>query len=182
MESKIWHKWFSLWNRKGIMDRVNRPMVVKEEGVGRGVEWEMGVSRCKLLHIEWVNNKVLLCSTDTLYPMINRNGKDYFKTECIYVCVCVCVCTCVCAQSCLTLWDPMDCSPPVFSVYGIFQEYWRGLPFPTPGDLPDLGIKSWDSCISCISKRILHHCAASEAHTCICVCVYNWITLLYSIN
>ena len=36
----------------------------------------------------------------------------------------------------------MDCSPPGSSVHGILQtEYWSGLPFPTPGDLPDSGIK-----------------------------------------
>ena len=46
------------------------------------------------------------------------------------------------AQSCPTLCDPMDCSLPGFSVHGIFQqEYWSGLPFPSPGDLPDPGIK-----------------------------------------
>ena len=28
---------------------------------------------------------------------------------------------CEVAQSCLTLWDPMDCSPPGSSVHGIFQ-------------------------------------------------------------
>ena len=35
-------------------------------------------------------------------------------------------------QSCPTLHDPMDCSPPGSSVHGIFsrQEYWSGLPFP----------------------------------------------------
>ena len=39
-------------------------------------------------------------------------------------------------------WDPLDCSPPGFSVHGIFQEeYWNGLPFPVPEDLPDPGIK-----------------------------------------
>ena len=48
---------------------------------------------------------------------------------------------CVCAQSCLTLWDMMDHSPPDSSVHGIFQGYWSGLPFPTPRYLPDLGIK-----------------------------------------
>ena len=38
--------------------------------------------------------------------------------------------------------DPMDCSPPGSSVRGIFQEeYWSGLPFPPPEDLPNLGIK-----------------------------------------
>ena len=36
----------------------------------------------------------------------------------------------------------MDCNPPGSSVHGISQaKYWSGLPFPTPGDLPDLGIK-----------------------------------------
>ena len=46
------------------------------------------------------------------------------------------------AQSCLTLCDPMDCSLPGSCVPGIFQaEYWSGLPFPTPGDLPNPGIK-----------------------------------------
>ena len=36
----------------------------------------------------------------------------------------------------------MDCSPPSSSVNGILrQEYWSGLPFPPPGDLPDPGIE-----------------------------------------
>ena len=36
----------------------------------------------------------------------------------------------------------MDCSPPGFSVCGISrQEYWSGQSFPSPGDLPDPGIK-----------------------------------------
>ena len=36
--------------------------------------------------------------------------------------------------------DPMDCSclAPL-SVGFSRQEYWSGLPFPSPGDLPDLG-------------------------------------------
>ena len=37
------------------------------------------------------------------------------------------------AKSCLTLTDPMDCSLPGSSVHGIFQqEYWSGLPLPSP--------------------------------------------------
>ena len=36
----------------------------------------------------------------------------------------------------------MDCSPPDSSVHLILQqEYTRGLPFPSPGYLPDPGIK-----------------------------------------
>ena len=34
-------------------------------------------------------------------------------------------------QSCLTLCNPMDCSPPGSS----WWEYWSGLPFPSPLDL-----------------------------------------------
>ena len=44
------------------------------------MEWEFGVSSCKLLFIEWINNKVLLYNTGNFiqYSMINRNGKEYF--------------------------------------------------------------------------------------------------------
>ena len=43
-------------------------------------------------------------------------------------------------QSCPTLCDPMDCSPSL-SMGFPRQEYWSGLPFPPPGDLPDTGIE-----------------------------------------
>ena len=47
------------------------------------------------------------------------------------------------AQSRLTLCDPMDHAsqaplPMEFSRH----EYWSGLPFPSPGDLPDPGIET----------------------------------------
>ena len=37
------------------------------------------------------------------------------------------------AQSCPTLFDPLDCSPPGFSIHGIFQERileWVAISFP----------------------------------------------------
>ena len=54
---------------------------------GGGMEWEAGVSRCKLLCIGWINNKVQLYSPGNYiqYAMINHNGKEYFKKECIYM-------------------------------------------------------------------------------------------------
>ena len=63
-------------------------MVAKGEGVGGGMEWEVGVSRRKLLSIEWVNNKVLLYSTENYiqYPMINHNEKEYTKKN-VYICI-----------------------------------------------------------------------------------------------
>ena len=42
------------------------------------------------------------------------------------------------AQSCLTLWDPMDYT----AVHGILQaRILEGVPFPSPGDLPNSGIE-----------------------------------------
>ena len=50
---------------------------------------------------------------------------------------------CLVAQSCLTLFDPMDCNSPASSVHGILQARLpSGLPFPSPGDLPNPGIES----------------------------------------
>ena len=64
-------------------------MVAKGEGlgIGGGMEWEVGVSRCKLLYIGWINNKVLPYSTGNYirYPMINHNGKEYLKRMCVYI-------------------------------------------------------------------------------------------------
>ena len=52
-------------------------------GAGRGrMVWEFGISRCKLLYIEWINSKVLLYSTGNYiqYSVRNHNGKEYEKT------------------------------------------------------------------------------------------------------
>ena len=47
------------------------------------------------------------------------------------------------ARSCLTLCDPNDCSPQApLSIEFSRQEYWSGLPFPSPGDLPNSGIET----------------------------------------
>ena len=47
----------------------------------RGMGWKFGVSRCKLIYIEWINNKVLLYNTGNYiqYPVINHNTKEYEK-------------------------------------------------------------------------------------------------------
>ena len=48
-------------------------------GLGGGMDWEFGVGRCKLLHLEWINNKVPLYSTGNYIqsPGINHNGKEF---------------------------------------------------------------------------------------------------------
>ena len=49
---------------------------------------------------------------------------------------------CLVTKSCLTLCDPMDCSPLGSSIHGILQARileWVGCP--PPGDIPDPGIE-----------------------------------------
>ena len=57
-----------------------------EQG-GEG-QTRLGVGRCKLLHLECINNKGLLYTTRNYIqsPEINYNGKEYFKKG-KYVCV-----------------------------------------------------------------------------------------------
>ena len=52
-------------------------------------------------------------------------------------------CVCLVAQSCPSLCNPMDCivHQPPLSMGFSRQEYWSGSPFPSPGDLPNPGIK-----------------------------------------
>ena len=56
---------------------------LRDKGNG-GAEGELGVSRCKLVYTEWINNKALQYSTGKYYPVINHTGKKY-KKECIYI-------------------------------------------------------------------------------------------------
>ena len=57
--------------------------VAKGEGSGGGMDWEFGISRCKLLYTGWINNKVLLYSTGNYiqYPVINHNGTEKNKLK-----------------------------------------------------------------------------------------------------
>ena len=57
-----------------------------QAGGGGGKDWKFGISRCKLVYIGWINNKVLLYSTGNYiqYPVINLNGKEYEKE---YICI-----------------------------------------------------------------------------------------------
>ena len=45
------------------------------------MDWEFGISRCKLLYIKGINNKVLLYGIGNYiqYPVISHNGKEYEK-------------------------------------------------------------------------------------------------------
>ena len=77
------------------------------------------------------------------------------------VCVCVCVYVCVCAQllqSCLTLCDPMDCSPPGSTVHGTVHARileWVAMPSFRGSSQPR--DQTFVSCVSCIGTCVLYH-------------------------
>ena len=66
---------------------------------------------------------------------------------CVCACVCVCVCVCARTRTCalshrrlfVILWTVAHQAP--LSMGFPRQEYWSGLLFPSPRDLPDPGIK-----------------------------------------
>ena len=61
-------------------------MAAKRKVGRKKKDWEIGIRRCKLLCIGWINNKVLLYSTGNYiqYTIINYNGKGH-KKEYIYM-------------------------------------------------------------------------------------------------
>ena len=65
------------------------------------------------------------------------------------------------AQSCVTIWDPMDCSPPISSVHGIVQARileWIAIPFSREScRLRD------PTCVFCIAGRFFTIWATREA-------------------
>ena len=42
----------------------NGHVVAKGKGRGSGMNWEFGVGRCKLSHLEWIDSEVLLYCPD----------------------------------------------------------------------------------------------------------------------
>ena len=95
------------------------------------MDWEFGISRCKLLHIEWINQKALLYNLLSHFSRRRQStrlprpwdspGKNT-GVGCLFLLQCKKVKSeSEGAQSCPTFSDPMDCSLPGFSVHGVFQ-------------------------------------------------------------
>ena len=103
---------------------------------GRGREWdrlESGISKCKLLHLKWMSNDILLYSKGTLsshlwWNMIEDNVRKRMHIHIwlgiyiyiyiyIYICIyiynvrwcekmfiCICMCVCVCVCVCVYIY------------------------------------------------------------------------------
>ena len=72
-------------------------------------------------------------------------------------------CCCLTVKSCGTLVTPWTVACQALSMGFIRQEYWSGLLFTSPGDLPDPGTEP-ASHVSSIGRRILYHLAIKGAH------------------
>ena len=84
VNSKVQHKLTYMQKRNRLRDREQTCSC--QGGTGGGMDCEFGISRCKVLHIEWINNKVLLHSTrnSIQYSVINQNGKNMKKNVHMY--------------------------------------------------------------------------------------------------
>ena len=69
-----------------LIDTENRLVVAK--GEGSGLDGEFGVGTWKLLHLEWIGNEILLCSTGNCIQslVIEHDRREYEKKN-IYICM-----------------------------------------------------------------------------------------------
>ena len=68
--------------------------------------------------------------------------------------------SCVCTLSCLTLCDPIAPLSMEFSR----QEYWCGLPFPSPEHLPEPGIELVSLATPALVGKFFNHWTTRETH------------------
>ena len=73
-------------NRNSLRDMKNRLEIAKGGGKGSGMDWEFGVNRCKLLHLEWISNEFLHYSIENCVPSLvtEHNGRQYEKKN-VYI-------------------------------------------------------------------------------------------------
>ena len=80
------------------------------------------------------------------------------------------------SDSFVTPWT-VACQSPLSKGFP-WREYWSGLPFPSPGDLPDVGIKPMSTAlagkfftIEPPGKKMVWFKCQSEEQSSVCVCV-----------
>ena len=137
--STPWRSWLESLCHKNAEERAT------------GIQWveARGVSKHPTVH--WSGRSTIIClaqnvssaegdKTSLQYFPDGKTDKQNYENERLWQCS-VLVCVCLSAkllQSRLTLCEPTD-QAPLFMGFSR-QEYWRGLPRPPPGGLPDPGM------------------------------------------
>ena len=57
-------------NRNGLTDRENRPVAAKGQPGRVGMDWDFAISSCKVLYIDWMNNKVYSITQETIFSIL----------------------------------------------------------------------------------------------------------------
>ena len=71
-------------NRSRLID-VGSDLGFPRRGWKSGMGWEFGVSRCKLLQLEWISNEVLLYSTGNCVQSLGiEHDRRWYENICIY--------------------------------------------------------------------------------------------------
>ena len=103
--------------------------------------------------------------------MFLNSNPSYPRTKVEYMCVCVPACFSVCVLGCarlfVTPWTVASQAPVSIELP---EEYWSGLPFPSPGDFPAQGL----------NLHVLHllHWQADSSPVCpVYGCCWNMIAL-----
>ena len=138
-----------------------RNVVADGEGSRGGMDWEFGISRCKLSCIGRINSKAQLYIPRNYIqnPVIDHNGKEYLKRRWSE------------SESCSVVSDSLW---PHGMVHGILQvRTMECVAFPFSGDLHNPGIEPRSPALQVDSLP-------AEPQECRYVC--NWATLLYSRN
>ena len=120
-----------------------------------------------------------------LYSVSSNNLQWKRIQKGIYMCVYIYIQTYInmgakSLQSCLTLCNPMDCSPQAPLSMGFSrQEYWSELPFPPPGGLPNPGTEPMSLTSPALAGRFFTLALLgkpiqtyTEIHTHICVYIH----------
>ena len=124
--------------------------------------------------IFWINRS---CLYPKIYIYIYIHIYIY-KHMCVCVvcvlCVCVYVLVCSVSQSYLILTTPwtVACQVPL-SMRFFRQEYRSGLPFPSPGELPDPGIGSTSLASPALADRFFSTSHLGSHIYIICMCTYS---------
>ena len=118
----------------------------------------------------YFTKKSLMNGTKSSFgPFTQTHPRSTFSSICSIICLLhfflwirgiadMFVCVCSIAQSCQTLFNPMDCSLPGSSVQGIFQARilgWVAIAFSRRSSQP----RDW----TCIGRWVLYHWATREA-------------------
>ena len=84
----IWYLIYSMnehFHRKENHRLGEQNVVARGEEEGSWMDWEIGVNRCKLLLLEWINNEILLCSSTENYVQIRIMEHDNGRKNYVYM-------------------------------------------------------------------------------------------------